>query len=162
MQPLVTVAMPVHDGMPYLPKAVESILTQSFKDFECLIVNDGSSDKSGDYLRSIRDPRIRVIEQSNQGSGPARNRMLAEACGTFFAMMDQDDVSHPDRLAHQVRFLHEHPCVGLLGSQVWFVVDETVVDAPIVPRDHDLIRGADGSNGQAPRGRRVSLTLAWS
>jgi glycosyltransferase involved in cell wall biosynthesis len=140
MQPLVTVAMPVYNGMPYLPKAVESILAQSFEDFECLIANDGSTDASGDYLRSIRDRRVRVIEQSNHGSGPARNRMLAEARGQFFAMMDQDDVSHADRLAHQVQFMQEHPSVGLLGSQVWFVVDEAVVEAPTVPRRHESIR----------------------
>jgi len=76
MNTKLSVILPVHNAMPYLPEAVESILRQSYTGFTFIIVNDGSGDGSETYLRSLRDNRIVLIEQQNQGPGAARSRAL--------------------------------------------------------------------------------------
>ena len=78
-----TVGMPVYNAMPYLPEAVESILGQTLRDFRFLIVNDGSTDSSKEYLDSIDDPRVTVIHQENRGLGATLNRTL-ELCETEY------------------------------------------------------------------------------
>ncbi len=116
----VTICIPVYNAMPYLPAAVESILRQTYTDFRFLIINDGSTDGSGDYLKTIVDPRVIVIHQENQGLGATLNRSL-ELCGTeFYARMDADDLCHPDRLRLQVGFMTKRPDVVLCGTQVSF------------------------------------------
>ena len=74
----ITVGIPVFNAMPYLPDSLESILRQGFSDFDILVINDGSTDDSREYLRSVRDPRLRIVDQENRGVVAARNRMLAE------------------------------------------------------------------------------------
>jgi len=70
---MLTVTLPVYNAMPYLPAAVESILGQTYSDFEFLIIDDGSSDGSADYLRSLRDPRIKLLVRENRGLGTTLN-----------------------------------------------------------------------------------------
>ena len=119
-----TVALPVYNGMPYLVPAVESILSQTLQDFRFLIIDDGSIDGSADYLDSLDDPRVTVIHQENRGLGATLNRAI-ELCDTeYLARMDADDVSHPDRLERQLLHMESHPDIGLLGSQIEFVVGE--------------------------------------
>src|SRR6266702_4430193 len=79
MKPLFTVGIPVHNGMAYLPESLQSILQQTYPHFEVVVINDGSTDDSLQYLKSIRDPRLRVISQPNQGISVALNRALEEA-----------------------------------------------------------------------------------
>ncbi len=74
--PQLTVGIPVFNAMPYLPESLQSILRQDYRDFEILVINDGSTDDSGEYLRSIRDPRLRIVDQDKLGVIAARNRML--------------------------------------------------------------------------------------
>ena len=95
----ITVGIPVFNAMPYLPESLESILRQSYSDFEILVINDGSTDGGRDYLRSVRDPRLRVVDQENRGLAATRNRMLAEASTPWLARHDADDVAYPHRLA---------------------------------------------------------------
>ncbi len=114
----VSVLMAAYNAMPYLPEAVESVLGQTFRDLEFVIVDDGSTDGSGDYLDSLRDPRVRLIHQKNLGFAGGRNSGLAICEGEFVAIMDADDVSLPDRLERQVAFLQAHPEVGAVGGQV--------------------------------------------
>ena len=114
----VTVFMPVYNALPYLKEAVESIRGQTLTDWVFLIVDDGSTDGSLEYLRGLDDPRIHVHQQPHQGPAAASNRAL-ELCQTeFLARMDADDVSDPARLAEQLAFLRAHPEVGLLGAQI--------------------------------------------
>lgn len=122
---LVSVLMAVYNSERYVAQAVESILNQTFQDFELIIIDDGSRDRSLSILQQYadRDPRIRLIHRENQGISRTRNQLLAEATGEFIAVMDSDDVSLPDRLKQQVDFLRQHPevvCVG--GAQEW--IDE--------------------------------------
>ncbi len=118
MVPRLTVILPVYNGMPYLPKAVESILGQSFNDFTFIIVNDGSTDDSRHYLDTLRDPRIVLLNQENAGQGAARNAALQRCQSEYVAVMDQDDVSITDRLASQLSYLDAHPEVVILGTQI--------------------------------------------
>jgi len=116
--PAITVAMSVYNAAPYLGLAIESILAQSFGDFEFLIVNDGSSDSSAEIIDSyaVRDSRIRPIHQENRGLVASLNRMIDEARAPLIARMDGDDISKPERFARQLAFLDANPDFGVVGT----------------------------------------------
>ena len=117
--PLVSVVMPVYNGEKYVAQAIESILAQTFTDFELIIVDDGSRDRSPEIIRAYekRDERIRFIQlEANEGQANVRNRATALAHGEFIASMDCDDVCLPERLQKQVDYLQRHPAIGVLGA----------------------------------------------
>ncbi len=118
--PLVTVLMPVFNGEPYLAESIESILHQTFRDYEFVIINDGSTDASAATIERYRrrDGRIRACEQSNRGLAATLNRGLELAKGRYVARMDQDDISLAERLAEQVAFMEAKPDVGICGAWV--------------------------------------------
>jgi hypothetical protein len=118
--PEVSVVMSVYNGEEYLREAVESVLGQTFGDFEFLIIDDGSKDKTGEMLAEYarRDARVRVVTQENRGLIASLNRGMEMARGELIARMDADDVALAERLERQVSFLREHPEVGLLGTFV--------------------------------------------
>ncbi|MEJ5309060.1 MAG: glycosyltransferase [Anaerolineae bacterium] len=118
--PEVSVNMSVYNGEVYLKAAVDSVLNQTFSDFELIIVDDGSTDRTAEILAGYTDPRIRVITQTNHGISYARNQALKASQGDFIAVMDADDESLPTRLERQVAFMRAHPEVGLLGSAAFF------------------------------------------
>jgi glycosyltransferase involved in cell wall biosynthesis len=117
MQPLFTIGIPVYNAMPYLPEAVESVLRQTYPQFELLIVNDGSRDGSLEYLRSLKDPRIRVVSQDNRGLTFTLNRMLEEARAPWLVRLDADDVACPERLARVAGALDRHSAAGMFYSR---------------------------------------------
>jgi len=124
--PRVSVHMPVHNTERYLDEAVASIRSQTFEDWELIAIDDGSTDGSLAVLErhAQADPRLRVVSRANRGIGATRNECLQLARGEFFAAMDSDDVSHPDRLARQVQYLDAHPdCVGV-GCRVRLIDSE--------------------------------------
>lgn len=115
----VSVVMSVYNGEAYLRQAIDSILCQSFTDFEFLVIDDGSTDQTSAILHSYEDPRIRLLTNpKNVGLSQSLNRGLSEARGEFVARQDADDVSEPERLGRQVAFLDAHPEVALLGT--WY------------------------------------------
>lgn len=117
--PLVTVLMPAYDAAAFVREAVDSILGQTVGDFELLVVDDGSTDQTLAILRSYRDPRIRIVESPvNQGITAALNRGLELAEGRYVLRMDADDISLPDRIEKQVRYMEEHPEVGVCGGSI--------------------------------------------
>lgn len=116
--PTVTVLMAVHDGEPYLREAVDSVLGQTYRDFELRIVDDGSTDGTPAVLASIDDPRVRTVRQENRGLAAALNAGLDLARGRYVARMDADDVCLPERLERQVAFMEAHPEVDVLGTWV--------------------------------------------
>lgn len=120
MRPWVSVLMPVYNAQRYVAEAVESILAQTFRDFEFLIVDDGSTDRSRAILvrYAARDGRIRLISRPNTGLVVALNEMIGLARGELLARMDADDVCLPERFALQVAYLRERPDVVCLGSQL--------------------------------------------
>ena len=117
--PRVSVVMPVHNALPYLDAAVESILVQTFGDFEFVILDDASTDGSTERLRywASRDSRIRLLEE-HRNLGPARSsqRVACAASAPIVARMDADDISYPGRLADQLEVLDRHPGVGVVGG----------------------------------------------
>jgi len=135
-----SVILPVYNGMPYLPEAVESILTQTYTDFTLIIVNDGSTDGTGDYLRTISDPRVVVIKQKNAGQGAARKVALSRCQSEYVALMDADDVSLPNRLAIQVAFLDNHSDTVMIGTQFDFLVGDKIQKALRAPKNDTEIR----------------------
>ena len=123
--PKVTVLMSVYNGERYLTEAVDSILAQTFTDFEFLIIDDASTDRTPEILRSYEDPRIRIItNEENLGLTKSLNRGLALARGEYIARMDADDISYIERLDKQIKYLEEHPDVGLVGSS-FEIIDES-------------------------------------
>ncbi len=113
---MLTVGLPVYEAMPYLPESVESILGQSIVDFQLLAIVDGSTDGSLEYLNSIRDGRLRVVEQQHCGLTFTLNRMLRECETPWLVRQDADDVSTPDRLARIQQAIDEHPDAGMFYS----------------------------------------------
>ncbi|HTY23317.1 MAG TPA: glycosyltransferase [Desulfomonilaceae bacterium] len=116
MNPKVTVLMSVFNGRTYLPEAVESILGQTFGDFEFLIIDDGSEQPLEDTIRSYKDSRTSVYRQENMGLARSLNRGLGLARGDYVARMDADDVSRLDRLQMQFAEMESHPQIDLLGA----------------------------------------------
>ena len=119
--PVLSVVLPVYNGLPYLRQAVESVLTQSFGNFELIVINDGSSDGSQELLESFDDPRLRIVQQENRGLAATLNIGIAQARGRYLARQDQDDICLPGRFEKQVNFLDENMDVMLLGTaaEIW-------------------------------------------
>lgn len=115
--PQVSVIIPVYNRERYLGEAIESILGQTFADFELLIIDDCSTDGSREIARAYTDPRIRLIaNETNLGQPKTRNRVIQLASGAYIAMLDSDDTAYPQRLARQVAFLERNPDYALVGS----------------------------------------------
>jgi glycosyltransferase involved in cell wall biosynthesis len=115
--PKVTVLLPVFNAEPFLREALDSIMAQSFSDFEILAIDDGSRDQSARILASYGDPRLRIIRHgANLGLVASLNEGLADAKGEYIARMDADDISLPARFDKQVRFLDSNPDIGLCGT----------------------------------------------
>jgi glycosyltransferase involved in cell wall biosynthesis len=120
MTPSVSILMPVYNCGVHLAQALDSILAQTYGDWELIAVNDGSTDESGQLLDAYaaRDPRIRVIHQSNAGLPVTLNRAFFASAGSYIARMDGDDIAAPQRLERQLAFLNANPAIALVGSAV--------------------------------------------
>lgn len=123
--PKLSVILPVYNGLPYLAGALDSVLCQSFDDFELIVVNDGSTDGSDEVIKKLDDPRIRYLQQSNKGLAAALNRAITVARGTYIARQDQDDVSFPFRFQEQVAFLDSNPDAGMVGTSAAIWIGDT-------------------------------------
>ena len=123
-RPLVSVVMSAWNEEKYVGKTIESILNQTFTDFEFIIVNDGSTDKTQQVLDDFasRDKRIKIIvNEANMYIARSLNRGIQSAQGEYVAIIDAADVAHPMRLEKQVRFLQDHRDVHLVGTYVYWV-----------------------------------------
>ena len=120
-EPVISVVLPVYNCADYVAEAVQSILDQTFSNFEFLIIDDGSTDATSNVLQGFRDPRIRSITQENHGLAFTLNRGLELSRGRYVARQDADDISLPDRLGKQVAFLEAHPACALVGTwaDIW-------------------------------------------
>jgi glycosyltransferase involved in cell wall biosynthesis len=122
--PLVTVAMPVYNAGKYLRLAVLSIVRQTFTNWELLIIDDGSTDNAVQNITDIKDARIRILQDGNNRGLAARlNEAATMARGRYFARMDQDDVSFPERFARQITVLQNHPELDLVATRA-ITIDE--------------------------------------
>lgn len=164
--PQISVVMPIYNVEEFVAEAIQSVLDQTFEDLELICVDDGGSDRSMEIVHGFEDPRIKIVHQANRGLAGARNSGIAHAKGKFIAMLDSDDVWHPDKLALHYVHLMANPDVGVsyAGSRM---IDRTgqvlrVAMRPklgrITPRDI-LCRNPVG-NGSAPVLRKSALDLA--
>ncbi|MBC7865107.1 MAG: glycosyltransferase [Bacteroidia bacterium] len=121
--PLISVVLPLYNAEKFIEAAVRSILDQSFRDLELIVLNDGSKDNSLAVLNAIKDERLIVIDQANMGMGPTINKGIALAKGKYIARQDHDDLSAPERLTKQLAFLEANPAVALVGTAAE-IIDE--------------------------------------
>lgn len=130
----VTVLMPVYNGEKYLKEAIESIVNQTYKDFDLLIINDGSSDNSENVILSFSDERIKYIKNdSNMGLIGTLNKGLDLITGEYIARMDQDDISLPKRLEKQVKFMDENEEIAVSGTSIRFFNETGFLTKHIMP-----------------------------
>lgn len=122
--PTISVIMSVYNGKEYLRESIESILNQTFTDFEFIIIDDGSTDNSLKIIQKFNDTRIRIIENKNNiGLTKSLNKALQQATGKYIARQDADDISLPNRFKEQVNYLNNHPEIVLLGTNI-YLIDE--------------------------------------
>ncbi|MEN1729199.1 MAG: glycosyltransferase family A protein, partial [Pseudomonadota bacterium] len=115
--PRVTVFIPAFNREDYVCTAINSMLAQKYTDFEVLVVDDGSTDRTPERVEAYSDPRVRLARsESNQGIPASRNRGLELARGEYIALLDSDDYSYPERLGVEVDFLDAHPDIVQVGS----------------------------------------------
>lgn len=135
-RPLVSVVMLTYQRADIVPDAIQSILNQTYTDFEFIILNDGSTDDTSKVVKKYKDSRIRYYEnKTNKGIAYSRNRALSLARGKYIMIMDDDDISLPDRMQKQVNFLETHPDItvvsGQLKDSIWSQI----------PQDTNLLAG---------------------
>ncbi|MFF2018534.1 glycosyltransferase family 2 protein [Paenibacillus sp. NPDC058177] len=134
--PKITVLMSAYNTRPYIKNAVESILNQTCRDFEFLIIDDCSTDGTLEYLQSLEDPRIRLItHDSNKGLVYCLNEGLDLSTGEYIARMDSDDISAPHRFERQLRYMEDHPEVGVLGTFITLFHNGELVSKPTSHED---------------------------
>lgn len=138
MKTPVSVVMPVYNAEPFLRESIESILNQTFRDFEFIIIDDGSSDRSLEIIRSYADERIQVLEAGcNRGNYYARNEGCKISSGKYICVMDADDISYPDRLEIQYAYLETHKDILAVGSACNYLPSYKLKP---VPCDYDEIK----------------------
>jgi hypothetical protein len=149
--PAVSVVLPVYNGEPYLVEALNSILRQTFEDFELIAVDDASTDNSRSYLEEAarRDARVCIVDGPGRGLVDALNLGLVRARGEFIARMDADDVSQSTRFAQQVEYLRANPQIAVVGSAIT-LIDATgklirEIDYPLTPVEVDRFLIETGS-----------------
>lgn len=139
--PAISVVMSVYNGEGYLSLAIKSVLSQTFTNFEFIIINDGSIDNSLTIIESFIDPRINLINQSNSGLSVALNNGIRASKGRYIARMDADDISNPERLQRQFVFLESNPEVVLVGSNAKIIdMYGSYVYSSNVPTDWKVIQ----------------------
>ena len=140
--PTVSVVMPVHNTAPFVGEAVRSILGQTCQDFEFIIVDDGSTDGSGQILDQYagRDERMRIIHQPHSGIAATRNEGMRRAIGRYVAVMDSDDVALTERLERQVEFMQRHRDAGLCATRCSFFGDGGEFVGAMPPTNPDEIK----------------------
>lgn len=126
MNPLVSVVMPAYNAAPYLPETIESVLAQTFNDFELLIIDDGSTDNTAEIAHqySQQDSRVKLLSQENQGVSVARNLGIQMSLGEFVAFLDSDDQWLPDKLAVHIEHLTLQPELGISFAKIEFMSPE--------------------------------------
>src|SRR4028119_812278 len=106
---LISVIIPVYNGEKTIQETIESVLNQTFTDFELIVINDGSQDATLEIVERIQDSRLKVLSYPNAGQAASRNRGLSHASGEYISFIDADDLWTPDKLEAQLRALQDNP-----------------------------------------------------
>jgi len=152
MDPTVSILMSVYNGGAYLESCLQSLLDQTFGDFELIVIDDGSKDGSPDLLRTYaaRDPRIRLTIRENKGLTRTLNEAYRQARGKYLARMDCDDIAMPARLSAQVAFLDAHPEVACCGGYFQLIDGESRLLTTLKPPTDDAAIQAQCLAGHNP------------
>lgn len=123
--PKVSVLLPVFNSEKYLRDSIDSILAQTYTDFELVIVDDGSTDATPEIISAVKDPRVRTLKnESNLGLQKSLNRAISTCSSEYLARHDADDISHPDRLRLQADFLDRNPHIAVVGSAAEWINED--------------------------------------
>lgn len=128
---IVSIIMPLYNKAPYVRKAVESVVGQTYKDWELIVVDDGSTDGSGDIVKSIKDSRIRLVRQDNTGVSAARNCGVEESTAPYICFLDADDWWEPAFLEEMSKVIEHYPNAGIYGVGYYIVKNGKKCPAPI-------------------------------
>ncbi len=134
-KPLVSVILPVYNGAKTIQRAVQSILLQTYGNFELIVINDGSIDNTRSILNNFNDRRLTVLEQGNKGIVISLNRGIEISKGQYIARADADEVSHPERLKKQVDFLEKNSDTGIVGTATEVVYPDGKTNIRYRPAD---------------------------
>lgn len=136
-EPKISVVMPAYNAEKYVSEAITSIISQTFTDFEFIIINDSSADSTKQIIESFSDPRIKLINnERNQGVAQSLNIGISAAKGKYIARMDADDISLPERLQTQFNFMERNPDIDICGSWIETFGDRNeIVKKPLVHSD---------------------------
>ncbi|MBI2495602.1 MAG: glycosyltransferase family 2 protein [Candidatus Omnitrophica bacterium] len=139
--PRVSVIVAVHNGQRHLEASLACVLRQTFSDFELMVVDDGSTDRTPEILSRLsdEDSRLRVIQQEHRGQTASLIRAMRVAQGAYLARQDADDLSHPERFERQLRYFDAHPSVGALGCATE-IIDEEGRVLGVMPMRHGIAR----------------------
>jgi glycosyltransferase involved in cell wall biosynthesis len=120
----VSVVIPAYNAMAYLPETITTVLKQTYTDFEVIVVNDGSTDNTQEWVSQIEDSRVKLVFQENRGLAGARNKGIEKSQGKFLAFLDADDLWAPTKLAKQIQFLNNHPEIGVVCTWVTYIDEQ--------------------------------------
>lgn len=129
-----SVIIPLYNKEPHIKRALDSVINQTVQDFEIIVVNDGSTDKSADVVKTFSDAKIRLINQKNAGVSVARNRGINEAKSELIAFLDADDEWMPDYLETILRLREKYPCAGLYATSL----KTEFIDNVLMDKDEEL------------------------
>jgi glycosyltransferase involved in cell wall biosynthesis len=150
MNPLVSILLPAYNCEKYLQQTMDSLLTQSFQDFELLVINDGSTDGTEAIINSYADPRIKHIKNDgNKGLIYSLNHAIEIAKGKYLARMDADDICKTDRLAKQLQWMEQHPSTAVVGCHIQFI------------NEHNNPTGEWPLDKQTSSAESIKKTMAW-
>lgn len=122
MKPMVSVVMPAYNGERFIARAIQSIIDQTYGNWELVIVDDCGNDQTMDIVKSFHDDRIRVLyNKKNEGIAYSRNKAIENSKGKYIAILDDDDIALPDRLDIQVDYLESHPEIGVVGGRAYWI-----------------------------------------
>ncbi len=159
--PLVSVIIPMYNVEPFIAAAVRSVLDQTYGDFEVILVDDASPDRSVEICQQFTDPRLRLVRQANRGLAGARNTGICAAQGELLAFLDGDDLWLPTKLERQVQHLQDHPevgvsfCPSLLMDEAGNLTGTRLMPPLTNITPQELLRGNPVGNGSAPLVRRA-------
>ena len=140
MKPIISVVLPVYNGVITIKAAVESILDQTYDNFELIVINDGSTDETSEILASFNDKRLTVLNQKNQGLAASLNRGIQQSKGKYIARIDADDIAFPERLQKQVNFMEANPAIVVMGTAARLIYSNSTQRVRYRPLDTASIR----------------------
>ncbi|MBY2909010.1 glycosyltransferase family 2 protein [Rhizobium leguminosarum] len=153
--PAISIIIPTYNRSAFIGEAIDSVLQQTFGDFELIVIDDGSTDETGEIVGGFEDSRLIFIQQENAGRSAARNRAIAMARGKYIAFLDSDDTYLRDKLERQVDFMERHPGIGMMYTSA------KCIDADgNILKNHIYVAAASGQiYRQVAFFRPVTITL---